>query len=439
MDPGAADERIVPEFGPLAGIRVLDSGRFVAGPWAGTYLGQFGAEVIHVEGPPFEPPFSDPTRTLAPLIPTGRSPPEAVSESWVQYSRNKLSLALDLRSPEGRQVFLDLAGRSQIWIESSRPGTYDRLGLSDAEVREVNPGLTIVHVSGFGRSGDPDRVRSPSFDLTGQAYSGFLSLQGEPDPSPPTRAGTALNDTVTGLAAAAAALMGYVSSERTGVGQSVDVAQYEVFFTLLENLALDYFARGVVRGRHGRAHPRLFPYDVYACLDGWVVLAAPTPEAWRKVRALVGITEAGSEGAEWPVAHRENVNRAIEAHFSTRTAAQLEAEGRSLDLAISKVYDMADIAREPHYRAREMFLEWEDPVAGPVRGAGIAPKFDRTPGRIWRGAPWLGQDNRAILRTVLGYSDARILALEEKGVIGACRPGEPADRSPRAIHGSGGA
>ncbi|HEV2165576.1 MAG TPA: CoA transferase, partial [Thermoplasmata archaeon] len=176
MDRSQGDRRIVPPFGPLEGVRVIDSGRFVAGPWAGTYLGEFGAEVIHVEGPPFAPPFSDPTRSLPPLVPEGRTPPESVSESWVQYGRNKLSLGLDLRVPRGREVFLDLVRQSDIWVESSRPGTYEKMGLSDAQVREANPRLTIVPVSGFGRSGDPTRVGAPSFDLTGQAFSGFLSL-----------------------------------------------------------------------------------------------------------------------------------------------------------------------------------------------------------------------------------------------------------------------
>ena len=229
---------IVRPFGPLAGLRVLESARFVAGPWAATYLGEFGAEVIHLEGPPFEPPYADATRTLRPLLP-GAAPGDAVSESWVQYSRNKLSVGLDLRTPEGRAVFLDLARASDIWVESSRPGTYDKLGLSDAEVSAANPRLTIVHVSGYGRTGEPSRVGAPSYDLTAQAYSGYLSLQGKPDPDPPMRSGTALNDTVTGLAAATAGLMGYIHAQRTGRGQTVDVAQYEVFFVLLENLALD--------------------------------------------------------------------------------------------------------------------------------------------------------------------------------------------------------
>jgi crotonobetainyl-CoA:carnitine CoA-transferase CaiB-like acyl-CoA transferase len=415
---------LVPPFGPLAGVRVLDSGRFVAGPWAATYLGEFGARVIHIEGPPFEPPFSDPTRTLRPLLP-GSDPADLVSESWVQYSRNKLSIGVDIRKPEGRAVFLDLVRESDIWIESSRPGTYDKLGLSDEEVWAANPRLTIVHVSGYGRTGDLERIAAPSYDLTAQAFSGYLSLQGNPDPSPPMRAGTALNDTVTGLAAATAGLMGYVQAGKTGKGQAVDVAQYEVFFMMLENLALDYFMRGIVRGRHGTGHARLHPYDVHRASDGWVVVAAPTPDSWTHLRTLIGFTDTAFDDRDFRLAHREPVDRAIAEFCRTRTREELERLGREHDVAISRVLDISDIARDPHYQEREMLIEWDDPVAGRVKGAGVAPKFSSTPGGVWRGAPWLGQDNEHILSGLLGYDTARIDSLRRAGIVGEHRPRGP--------------
>lgn len=401
---------------------MLDSGRYVAGPWSATYLGEFGAEVVHLEGPPFGPPYADPTRTLPPLLPEGVPEESTISESWVQYSRNKLSVGVDLRQSEGRTLFLDLAERSDIWVESSRPGTYDRLDLSDTTVWERNPKLTIVHISGYGQHGVPERVGAPSFDLTGQAYSGYLSLQGNPDPDPPMRAGTALNDTVTGLAAAAAALMGYVSARRTGRGQAVDVAQYEVFFTLLENLALDYFARGVVRGRFGSGHARLHPYEVFGARDGWVVVAAPTEDSWSKLRELLTDPDPSWEQPAVRRRDRTAVNAKIAELCLSHTTEELEGLGRSHDLAISKVYDIGMIAHDAHYRAREMFSEWTDPVAGPVKGAGISPKFGTTPGRVWRGAPWLGQDNERVLRELLNYPEARIAELKAGGIIGEFRP-----------------
>lgn len=425
MSGGAGPRSLVPPFGPLQGIRVLDCGRFVAGPWASTYLGEFGAEVIHIEGPPFGPPYADPTRTLTPMIPEGAPPDSAVSESWVQYSRNKLSLGLDFRRPEGRRVFLELVRRADALIESSRPGTFDRLALSDEELWAAQPALTIVHVSGFGQNGRPERVNAPSYDLIGQAYSGYLSLQGRPDPEPPMRAGTALNDTVTGLAAAAGTLMGIISARRSGRGQSVDVAQYEVFFTLLENLALDYFVRGIVRGRYGTAHPRLHPYDVFRARDGWVVVAAPTPESWRRLRKLLGITDPEWDDAAYRQAHRADADAAIGHFCLERTGMELERFGQENDVAISRVYDIGQIAEDPHYQARGMLLEWEDPVAGRVRGAGVAPKFSSTPGGVWRGAPWLGQDNRAILTGLLGYSSTQVDDLLKAGLLGERPPSIP--------------
>ncbi len=409
---------------------MLDSARFVAGPWAATYLGEFGAEVVHVEGPPFAPPYADATRTLRPLL-AGHDPADQVSESWVQYSRNKLSVGLDARRPEGRAVFLDLLRHSDIWIESSRPGTYDKLGLSDAAVWEANPRLTIVHVSGHGRTGDPSRIAAPSYDLTAQAFSGFLSLQGNPDPDPPMRAATALNDTVTGLASAAAGLMGYIHAQRTGRGQSVDVAQYEIFFLLLENLALDYFVRGVVRARYGSAHARLHPYDVHRARDGWVVVAAPTEESWRGLRDLIGFTDPAYDDRDYRLAHRGPVDARIAEFCRERTRETLERLGREHDVAIARVLDIADIARDPHYRDRGMFLEWEDPIAGRVKGAGVAPKFSGTPGGVWRGAPWLGQDNDRVLGGLLGYSEEQIARLRTAGIIGEHRPRDgPADTVP---------
>ena len=426
--PGRAP--LVPPFGPLEGLRVLESARFVAGPWAATYLGEFGARVIHVEGPPFEPPYADPTRTLRPVL-DGSAPGETVSESWVQYSRNKLSVGLDVRRPEGRELFLKLVEQSDIWIESSRPGTYDKLGLSDPEVWNANPRLTIVHVSGYGRTGQADRLVAPSYDLTAQAYSGYLSLQGNPDPEPPMRSGTALNDTVTGLAAATAGLMGYVHATRTGRGQSVDVAQYEMFFILLENLALDYFMRGVIRGRHGSAHARLHPYDVHRALDGWVVVAAPTPEAWHRLRDLIGFSDPAYDDRDYRLSHREPVDRAIAEYCRTRSREELEAAGRAHDVAINRVFDISDVARDPHFREREMFVEWEDPIAGRVKGAGVAPKFSETPGGVWRGAPWLGQDNHEVFADLLGLSDARLEELRSAGIIGERPPhGGPNSKPP---------
>jgi crotonobetainyl-CoA:carnitine CoA-transferase CaiB-like acyl-CoA transferase len=412
-----------PAYGPLSGVRVLDTGRVVAGPWAATFLGDFGAQVIHVEGPPFGPPYADPSRILPPLLPVGRPPEEQTSESWAQYGRNKLSLGLDITRPGGRRVLLDLMRASDIWIDASRPGTFDKLGLADRTVLRANPRLVVVHVSGFGQTGSAAYLRRPSYDLVAQAMSGYLASQGNPEPEPPLQSGTAINDLVTGLCGATAALMGLHHARATGEGQVVDVAAYEIFFLMMENMALDYFSRGAVRGRHGAAHPRLYPYGVYPAKDGWIVVAAPTPLSWRKLRERIGLPE----DPRWETMGgrqecRREIDPRIRAFTERRTVKQLERIGVRDDVAFAPILTMADIATNPHFRSREMLLPWTDPVAGKVRGAGITPKFSRTPGRVWRGAPWLGQDNAAILEHVLGYGEDRIAELTSQRLLGSYRP-----------------
>jgi crotonobetainyl-CoA:carnitine CoA-transferase CaiB-like acyl-CoA transferase len=219
------------------------------------------------------------------------------------------------------------------------------------------------------------------------------------------------------------------SATRTGRGQSVDVAQYEVFFILLENLALDYFMRGVVRGRSGSGHPRLHPYDVHRAADGWVVVAAPTPESWRRLRDQIGFTDPAYDDPAYRLAHRSAVDEAIRSYCAARTRTELERIAAEHDLAISRVYDISDIASDPHYQARGMLMEWDDPVAGRVKGAGVAPRFSTTPGGVWRGAPWLGQDNDAILGGLLGYPPETIERLRREGIVGEDRPGPPPARA----------
>ncbi len=199
----------------------------------------------------------------------------------------------------------------------------------------------------------------------------------------------------------------------------------EIFFVLLENLAIDYFMRGVVRGRHGTGHARLHPYDVHAASDGWVVVAAPTPDSWQGLKAMIGFTEPAYDVPEYRLGHREPVDRAIADFCRGRSRAELERLGREHDVAISRVFDIADIAKDPHYRSRGMLLEWEDPIAGRVKGAGVAPKFSRSPGGVWRGAPWLGQDNARVLGELLGYSAERIAKLRKDCVIGEDPPHGP--------------
>lgn len=403
----------------------------VAGPWGATLLADLGAEVVHVEAPPFAYPYADPTRTLNPTLPEEAPPEDRVSESWVQYGRNKLSLGLDIASPAGRRVFADLLRWAEVWLDASRPGTFARRGFPDARVLRLNPRLVVTHVTGFGLKGHPDYVQRASYDLVAQAFSGFLGVQGDPEPAPPMRVSVAINDLVTGLGAAFASLAGVVAARQSGRGQVVDVAQYEVFFLMMENMALDYFLRGVVRERQGPAHPRLHPYEVFRAKDGWVVLAAPTRGAFAKLRRLIPMpADPAFDDMAWRVAHRDQANAPIERFVARHTTRQLERLGIRYDVAFAPIPSIREIARNPHYRQRKMLLSWKDPVLGRVTGSGIAPKFLGTPGRVWRGAPWLGQDNLTVLTGLLGYGRTRVQALMDAGVVGSAPPGTARRRTP---------
>lgn len=407
--------------GPLTGVTVVETARFMAGPFAATLLAELGATVIKVEPPPFAPPYFDGTRSTLNFLPVGSDAQTGISEHWVQNGRNKLSLALDYTKPRGKEILMKLLQKADIWIESSRPGTFEKLGFSDEQVLKVNPRLVIVHVSGFGQSGDPQYVKRGAYDLIIQAYSGMMYVNGYAEREP-LRINFTICDYVTSVWAAFAAVSALHYAKQTGKGQAVDIAMFEVVHRILDNLAIRYFMFGEVRQRTGNDHPYHFPYEAYKALDGWVVIAAPFPDTWRKFAALIGLNEPMYEDQEKRFQHKESIMRKIEQWLSDKSAK--EAEKILLDNGVpaSVVYNIKDIAEDPHYKAREVHIEWTDPVAGKVKGVNVVPKFSGTPCRIWRGAPYLGSDNMWVLGDFLGLSNDEIDALKREGLIGEFIP-----------------
>ncbi len=395
----------MPAFGPLQGLRILDTGRNNAGPWAATLAADFGAEVIHVEPLDGEIYRYD-------------------QAAWAQEKRNQRDLTLDLRGEAGREVFLRLCARADIWIESSIPGTYAKLGLEDPIVWRVNPGLVIVHVSGFGQAGHPDYVRRAAFDMIGQAFGGLMFIQGLPEPDPPIAAKPYLCDYITGLWTLWTALAAYVSAQRTGRGQAIDVSQYECLLRMLADTAIRYFQEGQVKQRLGNRHPMAVPWDTYQSKDGvWFCINAAGEPFVRLCRGIGANPEderwfpqfekclAGMPGAE-----------ALEAELRCWMSQHAAAEVEKIltiehQVPCQRVYSIKDLAEDPHCEARENFIEWEDQIWDRVKGVGIIPKFSATPGRVWRGAPMLGQDNDEIL-ALLGYNQDAIAKLREAKVIG---------------------
>ena len=395
----------MPAFGPLQGLRILDTGRNNAGPWAASLAADFGAEVIHVEPLQGEIYRFD-------------------HAAWAQEKRNQRDLTLDLRSEQGREVFLRLAARSDVWIESSIPGTYARLGLDDEALWRVNRRLVIVHVSGFGQTGHPDYVRRASYDMIGQAFGGLMFIQGLPEPSPPIAAKPYLCDYITGLWSLWSALAAYVCAQRTGQGQAIDVTQYECMLRMLADTAINYFQDGEVKQRLGNRHPMAVPWDTYRSADGvWFCVNAAGEPFTRLCRAI-GVDPADPRwspqfenclsGMPGAAAFEEALRGWMGSHTAAEVEAVLTVEHQ---VPCQRVYSIKDLAEDPHCAARENFVAWEDPFYERVKGVGLVPKFSATPGRIWRGAPMLGRDNEDILRS-LGYDRGTIAELRGAGVVG---------------------
>lgn len=413
---------LVPAFGPLQGIRVLSTGSIIAMPHAANMMADFGAEVIHVE----RPVYGDTYRTLAPFVrgEDGKS----VGASWAQDARNRLSLGLelDMNVPESREIFLGLIRNSDIWFENLV--WLDKFGIRDEMCLEANPRLVIVHVSGFGRpefGGVPEVCERGSFDMIGQAASGWLNLVGFPEPSPPSLVKPWSSDYFSALTALFAALAGYIHAQKTGQGQSIDVSQFEANARVLSDTFVSFLEAGLLRQRSGNKPPAFQPYDVFKAKDRWVALGAFGPAVYERfLKALALDPErynwkdcAGSIEA---VASEkgQDLDRLIRAWIAERTAREVEEHMARHRVPCSIVADARDAFESSHWQSRGNFVEYEDQTLGRnIRALGIVPKFAATPGRVWRGAPSIGQDTEAILKTLLGYPDEKIRQLCDKGIV----------------------
>ena len=411
----AVDGSLVPEaFGPLEGVRILSTGTLIAEPFAAHLAGAFGAEVIQVEHPTGA---CDPWRALPPLIPGPGG--TKVGSSFIQERRNAFYITLDLSRPEGRELFLRLAGTRDIWMESSKPGTFPKWGLSDDVVLAANPRLVITHVSGYGQSGHPDYLGRASYDMIGQAFGGLMSQTGFPDPDPPVRAAPFTADYVTALFALWSTLAAYINVQRTGAGQVVDVAQYEAIHQILGGTMVEYFDSGHVRERSGNRHPAFQPYDVFAASDGWVVLGAVGPIFGRVCEVLgLDVAKYAAANADLNCPEGLDFDFRIRQWISERPVAEVVGRLNAVSVPCCPVMDSATMAGDPHYQARGMHIEWDDvQLARPVKGVGVTPKFSRTPGRVWRGSVGPGHDNDLIYRELLGLSAGELADLQERGVV----------------------
>ncbi|NQE62469.1 CaiB/BaiF CoA-transferase family protein [Caulobacter sp. RHG1] len=395
--------------GPLSGLRVIEMGSLIAGPFCGQVLGDFGAEVIKLE----DPGTGDPMRQW------GRSKPKGLSPWWPVIGRNKKSVTLDLRTDEGRDIARALIAKADVVVENFRPGTLEKWGMGYEALAASHPGLVMARVSGFGQTG-PYSKRA-GYALVGEAMGGLRHITGEPDRNP-ARAGISIGDSLSGLNAALGVMMALHARERTGKGQVVDAAIYESVLTVMENLITEYDLTGYVRERSGAVLPGIAPSNVYPTKSGELVLIGANQDTlFRRLCDLMGRPDLADD-----VRYRDHAARgANQAELDARIAAwtldqdidvllpRLEAAG----LATGRIYRAPDMIEDPQFVARESIVAVPHPVFGEIKMQNAFPRLTETPGGVRWPGPTLGEHTDEVLNEVAGLSAEAVEGLRGRKVI----------------------
>jgi formyl-CoA transferase len=391
----------------LAGVRVVEMGQLIAGPFAGKTLGEFGADVVKIE----PPGAGDPLRNWR-LIKNG------TSVWWQVQSRNKRSVAIDLRQPEGQQLARDLIAEADVLIENFRPGTLEGWGMSPDELHRLSPGLVILRISGYGQTG-PYRDL-PGFGVIGEAMGGLRHLTAEPG-RVPVRVGVSIGDTLAALHGVIGVMMAlYHRTVNGGAGQVIDVALHEAVFNVMESLLPEYSAFGAVREAAGSALPGIAPSNAYPCLDGWVLVAGNGDSIFKRLMRTIGRDDLGQApdlaDNAGRVARVAEIDAAIGAWTQVQTVQQVMDALAAARVPAGKVYTAKDIHEDPHYRARDMILKQTTRDGDTVEVPGIVPKLSATPGTVRSSAPHVGDDTDAVLRQ-MGLSAEQIATLRQRGIV----------------------
>lgn len=391
----------------LAGIKVIELGQLIAGPFAGKTLADFGAEVIKIEPPAVEGApdgcGGDPLRQWRMLH-------NGTSVWWQVQSRNKKSVVLDLRTQEGRDTARRLIDEADVVIENFKPGTMEKWGMGYEVLSQTNPGLIMLRISGYGQTG-PYRER-PGFAVVAEAMGGMRYLNAEPG-RVPVRAGVSLGDTLAALHGAIGILLalqarhGSVSPDAPkGRGQVVDVALYEAVFNCMESLLPEFSAFGAVRQPAGSALPGIAPSNAYPCADGMVVIGGNGDSIFKRLMIAIArddlATDAELATNPGRVKRVDEIDQAIGAWTAARQVEQVLDVLNAASVPVGRIYNAQDIAQDPHYRARDMILPVTTHDGLTVEVPGIVPKLSRTPGAITRRGPLLGEDTEAVLGALPG-------------------------------------
>ena len=393
--------------GPLSDLKVVEMGTLIAGPFCGQVLGDFGADVVKIE----DPGKGDPMRQW------GRSLPKGLSPWWPVIGRNKRSVALDLRQPEGRELALALIDQADVVIENFRPGAMEKWGMGYEALAARNPRLVMARVSGFGQTG-PYSERA-GYGLIGEAMGGLRYVTGEPD-RPPARAGISIGDSLTALHAVIGVMMALHHRERTGRGQMIDAALYESVLSVMENLVTEYDLTGYVRERSGSVLPGIAPSNVYPCANGESLLIGGNGDAvFARLAATMGREDLAADPRYATHAARGENQAELDSIVSAWTRnwplpellALLEANG----VPCGRIFRAKDMLEDPQFAARQSIVEVDHPVFGKVKMQNAFPRLSETPGGVrWPGPP-LGAHTREVLEG-LGVDAARLADLTARKV-----------------------
>ena len=395
-------------MGPLSDLKVLELGTLIAGPFCSRIFAEFGAQVIKVESPD----GGDPLRQWRKLH-------DGTSLWWYLQARNKKSVTVNMREPDGQEIVRQLAAGADILIENFRPGALEKWGLGWDRLSQLNPGLVMVRLSGYGQTG-PYRSRA-GFGAIGEAMGGLRYVTGYPDRAP-VRVGISLGDAVASLYGVIGALMALRHREVSGGrGQVVDVALYESVFSLMESLLPEYDLTGFVRERSGASLPGIVPSNTYTTRDGkYVVIGANGDAIFRRMMTAIGREDLGNDPAlarnDGRVARTTELDKVIGAWCTAHDLDHVLKVLAAAQVPSGKIYDIADIVKDLHYQARGMIEESRLPDGAPMKVPGVVPKMAQTPG----GTRWLGPDlgeHTTEVLAQLGYDAARIAELKSRGVI----------------------
>lgn len=394
----------------LEGLKVLEMGQLIAGPFASRLLAEFGAEVIKVESP-----------ATGDAIRSWRVVENGTSLWWYVQSRNKKSITIDLRQTEGQDLIRNLVKEIDILIENFRPGTMEKWGLSYEELKEINPRLIMIRVSGYGQDG-PYKDK-PGFGSIGEAMGGLRYITGYPD-RPPTRVGISIGDSLSALYSVIGALMAVYHRDvnGTGEGQVIDVALYESVFSLMESMVPEFDRAGLVRERTGSTLPGITPSNTYMCADGkFVVIGANGDAIFKRLMYAMGREDVAEdpqfENNAKRSEHAEYLDGLIEGWTKSLPFLEVMEYLDKAKVPAGSIYSVEDIMHDPHYQARKMIQEVAVEGLGMLKMPGIVPKMSATPGGIEWAGPKLGQHTEDVLEEKLRLTDEKIRDLKEKGII----------------------